>query len=70
MKTKNVTPPTGWRWMTHPDRNDGKPMPVRVYKADGTTFYQPFNFDAVDFEWSERDSDWKDAKPPTIRSTP
>lgn len=52
--------PNGWRWMTHPQRNNGEPFPVRVYVDGGAWFYQPFDFNACDFEWLKRSADWAD----------
>ena len=52
--------PTGWKWMTHPSRNNGNPIPVFTFVESGTAYYQPFDTDATDFEWDSRDSNWKE----------
>lgn len=52
--------PDGWKWMTHPSRNDGLPIPVRVFAEDGVAYYQPFDEACSDFEWESRDNDWRE----------
>lgn len=56
--------PDGWKWMTHPSRNGGLPIPVRVFAEDGVTYYQPFSEADCEFEWESRDSEWHEAAPP------
>jgi hypothetical protein len=49
-----------WLWMTHPTRNNGKPIPVRIVTAeDSSKWFIPFDEDGCEFEWSERDEDWR-----------
>lgn len=50
--------------MTHPSRNGGLPIPVRVFAEDGVTYYQPFSEADCEFEWESRDSEWHEAAPP------
>lgn len=52
-------PEDGFIWMTHPSRFGGKPIPVRTFVEDGTRYYVPFEDSATDFEWDERDDEWK-----------
>lgn len=68
-KTKTpVVIERGWVWMTHPSRNGGKPFPVRLFMVDGSLCYQPFDFDATDFDHSLMDEDW--AKWPSHAGVP
>ncbi|SCU94472.1 conserved hypothetical protein [Cupriavidus necator] len=55
----------GWLWMTHPDRNNGEPIPVQLVRDedDGSLWYVPFDETACEFEWSERDPDWQVVSP-------
>ncbi|WP_316154744.1 hypothetical protein [Cupriavidus sp. BIC8F] len=48
-----------WLWMTHPTRNGGKPVPVRIVTEDGSKWFMPFDEDGCEFEWEERDEDWR-----------
>lgn len=49
-----------WLWMTHPTRNEGKPIPVRIITDDeGYKWFIPFEEEGCEFEWSERDEDWR-----------
>lgn len=59
-----AAPSDGWLWMTHPDWNDGKPLPVQVFEDEGERFYRPFDTDATDFAWDERDKEWALAAAP------
>ena len=66
--------PDGWLWMTHPDRNDGHPIPVRLVRDedDDSLWYVPFDETACEFEWSERDPDWQvvsHAQPAALANT-
>ncbi len=55
----------GWCWMTHPDYNDAKPIPVWMLEVDGVKFYHPLDpSDATDFEWDRRDEQWQIVVPP------
>lgn len=54
-----VQPDGEWVWMTHPNRNGGRPIPVQKFTEDGVSFYRPFDFDANDLEWGKRDDKWK-----------
>lgn len=53
-----TTPREGWLWMTHPDRNDGEPIPVKLVHENGEWWYIPFDEDAIEFSWADRDEDW------------
>lgn len=53
--------PEGWKWMTHPKRNNGNPIPVRFYAEDGMDWYQPFDETWCDFLVKEMSPDWKEA---------
>lgn len=57
----------GWMWMMNPTRNNGEPIPVRVFVVDGVSMYQPFEDEAVDFEWAERSDDWQVCPAPCTR---
>jgi hypothetical protein len=58
-------PIEGWKWMTHPSWNGGKPIPVQFGKyEDGTVWYRPFDTDLTEFEWELRDPAWKIVTPP------
>lgn len=48
----------GWKWMAHPSRNGGQPIPVQIFEEDGVTYYRPFDTESTEFEWSEKDEDW------------
>ena len=50
----------GWCWMTHPSRNDGNPIPVKMVFEKGTRWYLPCDPDDVtEFEWDLMDDKWK-----------
>lgn len=55
--------------MTHPDWNDGRPIPVRMTALDQMLGYQPFDVLACEFLWDERDSQWKEVLPPPLSPT-
>lgn len=59
-----VAVPEGWRWMTHPDRNNGQPIPVRIEVEDGVTYYRPFDERGTDFEWDKRGDEWVEIAAP------
>ena len=59
-----VAVPEGWRWMTHPDRNNGQPIPVRIEVEDGVTYYRPFDERGTDFEWDKRGDEWVEITAP------
>jgi hypothetical protein len=59
----------GWCWMTHPSRNDGNAIPVKMQIVDGVRYYYPFDpTDATDFEWDQRDDEWEIVSPATADS--
>jgi hypothetical protein len=46
--------------MTHPDRNDGNAIPVKMELVDGCRFYIPLDpTDETEFEWDRRDEEWE-----------
>ncbi|NSX15007.1 hypothetical protein HTY52_13065 [Cupriavidus taiwanensis] len=53
--------PEGWAWMRHPTRNGGEPIPVKIVNSpdDGSKWFIPFDEDACEFEWAERDEEWE-----------
>ncbi len=57
-KLNFTTPREGWLWMTHPDRNDGEPIPVKLVHENGEWWYIPFDTDAIEFSWADRDEHW------------
>lgn len=54
-----------WRWMTHPNWNNGDPIPVRVFEQEGQMCYQPFDVEAIDFDWDKRDAEWVEVPAPS-----
>ena len=60
----------GWKWMCHPSRNEGNPIPVRMFNNDGVEYYQPFDLDATEFEWNERDAEWVEHFSPATPAAP
>jgi hypothetical protein len=53
--------PDGWKWMRHPTRLGGKPIPVRfLTHSDGTREYQPFDDKATTFEVERMGNDWQE----------
>ena len=63
-------PVDGWKWMTHPSRNDGQPIPVRVFTEDGTTYYQPWEKNTCEYEWDKRSEGWREVAAPTTPQAP
>lgn len=57
------TVPEGWKWMTLPSRNDGKPLPVFLFVEHGVTYYQVFDTDSTAFEWELRSEEWQEVAP-------
>ena len=53
-----------WKWMTHPSRNNGNPIPVFVFVEQGVTYYRPFDTEATEFEWELRDDEWAEFAAP------
>lgn len=53
--------PEGWAWMRHPTRNGGEPIPVKIVNSpdDGSKWFIPFDENACEFEWAERDEEWE-----------
>ena len=58
----------GWKWMMHPSRNKGDPIPVQIFEDDGVIYYRPFDLGATEFEWEEKDDDWRDVISPPQRT--
>ncbi|NSX18130.1 hypothetical protein HTY52_28920 [Cupriavidus taiwanensis] len=61
--------PEGWAWMRHPTRNGGEPIPVKIVNSpdDGSKWFIPFDEDACEFEWAERDEEWEILAVPPAR---
>ena len=51
--------------MTHPNWNNGDPIPVRVFEHEGEMCYQPFDVEAIDFDWDKRDAEWVEVPAPS-----
>lgn len=56
--------PEGWKWMAHPSRNGGKPIPVQFFIDEGVMCYRPFDDDSCEFEWDLRGDEWQEVAAP------
>lgn len=56
---------SGWCWMSHPDWNEGRPVPTLLESRGGNHYYIPLDpMDATEFEWKLRSSEWEMIRDP------